>query len=289
MIAAQKFIEWGIEPIINDNARGLRERFNFYLAHLEDIFRIYKDLIDDESRETLLGFILQWVSRRVSFCKFAPQSQYLLNGFLPQAGDIMIDGGACDGATAAFFTDLGCKVYSFEMSKKNFADAKKLADEKGFILENLGLADFPREIEYKQGGGASRIYFNQLAPDGSPKTQLTTLDAYVREKNLPSVDFIKLDIEGAELAMLKGSVDTITRFKPKLALSAYHKPEDLWTLIDFVRSIRPDYEFAFRHFEASSDNEPFLFLANPHIVDFCKKFDLPMRYSAGYELVLFAR
>ena len=68
------------------------------------------------------------------------------------------------------------------------------------------------------------------------------------KKNLPRVDYIKLDIEGAELDMLHGAVKTISRWKPKLAVSAYHKPEDLWTLATYIKSLRPDYEFKFRHY-----------------------------------------
>ena len=77
----------------------------------------------------------------------------------------------------------------------------------------------------------------------------TDLDTYVLKKNLPRVDYIKLDIEGAELDMLHGAAKTISRWKPKMAISAYHKPEDLWTLANYVKSLRSDYEFKFRHYK----------------------------------------
>lgn len=293
LIVAQRFLSWKIEPIIIEFSGSTHETFDFYLANIGEIFRIYQSVIDEESRDALLGYILQRISRRISFCKFAPQSQYLLTGFLPKAGDFVIDVGACDGATSAMFTDLGCRAIAFEMDHQNFSDAKRTANSKGFAVENLGLADYPREVSYRPYGGGSSLYLDQTAPDGSPKTRLTTLDLYVREKKLPRVDFIKMDIEGSELSMLKGAADTLTRFKPILAISAYHKPEDLWTLIDFVSSVRPDYEFAFRHFETTSDNAPFMFFGNhahtDYLSKFCQRFGLPMRYSDGCELVLFAR
>ena len=74
------------------------------------------------------------------------------------------------------------------------------------------------------------------------------LDTYVARKNLPRVDYIKLDIEGAELDMLHGAAQTIKRCKPKMAVSAYHNPEDLWMLAPYIKSLRPDYEFEFRHY-----------------------------------------
>ena len=62
---------------------------------------------------------------------------------------------------------------------------------------------------------------NKLIANVSTAVQVTTIDAYAREKNLPSVDFIKMDVESAELDILKGAAMTIARFKPILAISAY--------------------------------------------------------------------
>ena len=65
---------------------------------------------------------------------------------------------------------------------------------------------------------------------------------------LGEVTFIKLDIEGAEGPALEGMRETIARYKPKLALSAYHKADDLIRLISIVREIRDDYRFELRHY-----------------------------------------
>lgn len=58
---------------------------------------------------------------------------------------------------------------------------------------------------------------------------------------------IKLDVEGAELASLKGAEDTIKRLKPTIIVSAYHKPSDLIEIYEYLNSIQPDYEFGLRH------------------------------------------
>ena len=89
---------------------------------------------------------------------------------------------------------------------------------------------------------------------GELTAKFIDLDTYVAKKNLPRVDYIKLDIEGAELDMLHGAAKTITRCKPKMAVSAYHKPEDLWTLAAYIKSLRPDYEFEFRHYQINCAN-----------------------------------
>ena len=97
---------------------------------------------------------------------------------------------------------------------------------------------------------------NRFNSAGNDFIQVINIDSYVRENSIPHVDFIQLDVEGAELDILKGAVTTIGRWKPILAISAYHKVDDFWVLTDFIKSIRPDYEFALRHYGVTRQNEP---------------------------------
>ena len=116
---------------------------------------------------------------------------------------------------------------------------------------------------------------------------VNSLDSFVRDNDLPNIDFIKLDIDGSELSMLQGAANTIARFKPKLAISTYHKSEDLWTLIDFIRSIHSDYEFSLRYFKTTYDSMPHMFPTD--ILNYCQNFNLPPRIPNFDKSVLFAR
>jgi FkbM family methyltransferase len=71
---------------------------------------------------------------------------------------------------------------------------------------------------------------------------LTTIDKLVAELRLPRVDFIKMDIEGAEVPALSGGQATIARFKPRLAIATEHKPDDQYAIPAAVRRIRADYQ-----------------------------------------------
>ena len=68
------------------------------------------------------------------------------------------------------------------------------------------------------------------------------------------VDLIKLDVEGGEASALVGARDVINRCRPTLALSAYHKPDDLWELPRLINTITDGYSFFLRqHYFNSFD------------------------------------
>lgn len=71
------------------------------------------------------------------------------------------------------------------------------------------------------------------------------LDDFVTEHGI-RVDFIKADIEGAEMAMLNGAANTIARDAPTCALCVYHKEDDFWAIPEFLRARVKDYRFWFR-------------------------------------------
>ena len=61
-------------------------------------------------------------------------------------------------------------------------------------------------------------YLTKSAQPGSIQVLTTTLDQHTEESGIERLDFIKMDIEGAELAALRGATRTISRFRPKLAV-----------------------------------------------------------------------
>ena len=256
--------------------------YQTFMEHLTDLQGVYESLIDEESKKTFCGYWLSRISNQMSEIVYSNSAHYLIAGFIPQHGAIAIDGGVFDGGTATIFSEMGYKVYGFEMDKKNFRMAKKIAEEKNFIVENLGLSSSKYEMRYTPSFTGSR-----MDSDGSETVQTTTLDAYVRENKIPSVDFIKLDTEGAELEILKGAKTSIARYKPILAISAYHKWDDFWILMNFIKSIRPDYEFAMRQFPRTSEEEPAWFADGKEI--FLRNLGLEPHVKTYGECVLFAR
>ena len=94
-------------------------------------------------------------------------------------------------------------------------------------------------VDPKNSAGDSFVIERQ----GSHKIKLplTTIDKLVAELALPRVDYVKMDIEGAEPNALLGGRATIERWKPRLSISAYHEPDHPVRIPGIVNQIRKDY------------------------------------------------
>ena len=54
---------------------------------------------------------------------------------------------------------------------------------------------------------------------------------------------IRTDAEGAEREIIKGAKETIKNFKPRMAIAAYHLPDDKKVIPELILSIRDDYKY----------------------------------------------
>ena len=77
--------------------------------------------------------------------------------------------------------------------------------------------------------------------------EITTIDSYSAKNKIKKISYIKMDIEGAEAAALRGASATIANCKPKLAISAYHKEDDLWKIPQLIKELKHEYKLYFEH------------------------------------------
>ncbi len=159
----------------------------------------------------------------------------------PVEENIVMDIGASKGESAIwFYNRIGAngKIYSFEM-KKDFINImenniKRNNIKNIDIIEN-GVWECETKVLMDETGRITSVSDNGY--------QTITLDNFVKENNIERVDYIKMDIEGAELYALRGARVVIKKFKPKLAIAAYHHINDPWELILYIRSIDSNYRF----------------------------------------------
>jgi len=137
-------------------------------------------------------------------------------------GMYIIDGGALDGDTAMLFSKyVGTegKIFSFEPSKESFVKlvGKNIQNN---ICINKGLYSESKTLKFAYNsefpGGSC------LSEAGADFVEVVSIDEFVEEERIPHIDYIKMDIEGAELPALVGAYKTIRQFHPYLAISIYH-------------------------------------------------------------------
>ncbi len=85
---------------------------------------------------------------------------------------------------------------------------------------------------------------------GNSTIEVDQLDAVLPEGE--PATFIKMDLEGAEYHALEGAKQTIQRYRPKLAISVYHKPEDIWEIPGVILNIHPGYKLYLRHYSIAA-------------------------------------
>jgi hypothetical protein len=78
--------------------------------------------------------------------------------------------------------------------------------------------------------------------------EVAALDDFVREQQIKKIDFIKMDIEGAESEALEGAVNTLTQHRPRLAISIYHKKQDIILIPLFLARILKGYTYRLGHY-----------------------------------------
>ncbi|MCL2051433.1 MAG: FkbM family methyltransferase [Lachnospiraceae bacterium] len=173
--------------------------------------------------------------------------------------EIFVDGGCLDFKTSINFLrhcPNAHKIYAFEPNGEQVAVINQNIGRTGFqnvrVIE-AALWDHNTELsfavtDYKSGG--------KISTAGENTISAFSLDSIVEADE--EITFIKLDVEGAELNALKGASETIKKYKPKLAISVYHKPMDFIDISGYLKSLVPDYELFFRHY-TTFDSETVLY------------------------------
>lgn len=178
-----------------------------------------------------------------------------------EIGDIIIDAGACWGDSAIYFAHKSKpngKVFSYEFVEENIDILQRnlalnpelnsriqLVERAVWNVSNIHLSTHGEGPASSVGVGQTGI------PNGGPIT--LSIDDLVQQNCLPRVDFIKMDIEGAELIALRGATQTLQHYRPKLAISVYHRLTDLFEVPELLDSLGCSYRYFLRHYTIHSE------------------------------------
>jgi len=223
---------------------GEKSYFNFggILFPEAKSFQVKGDLI-----LTWLDFMYPYLSN--DYNDFLDEGPYLYKNTQITKGDVVIDAGANLGLFSALASFLGGLVYAFEPVKEIREEyLKKTAElNKNIFSVPYGLSN-KKEIINIQGnnmGSATIIAERKKNIKNNiinEYIEVISLDQWVKENNIPRVDFIKADIEGAERLMLEGAQWVLKTFSPKLSICTYHLPDDKEVLQKLILQANSNYK-----------------------------------------------
>lgn len=207
-------------------------------------------LCDDESQASLNAFIHQKMyseyEKPYSKCR-----QYFEDGII-QLGEneSFVDCGGFDGEDTFFFLNQmkgrNGRAYIFEPDPSNHNRIKDRFQSDGrVVIYNMGVSDKYGRVYFESSQGSN----SRITESGDTVVEVGALDNILGERK---ITFLKMDIEGYELQALFGAEKLIKRNRPKMAICVYHRREDIFTIPEYILSLRSDYKFYFRNYHPAS-------------------------------------
>jgi len=172
-----------------------------------------------------------------------------------EPGDVVIDAGGCFGDTALYFSNMVGStglVKTFEFIPNNIELLNRNLDLNPDLKPAIELINRPLwnesnlEVFFIDNGPGSKVtfeYFNEH----TGKTKTITIDEFVQSSGLEEVNFIKMDVEGAETNALLGAKETIKKYRPKLAIALYHSTKDFERIPKLINDLGLGYRFYLSH------------------------------------------
>jgi FkbM family methyltransferase len=170
----------------------------------------------------------------------------------PHSGDITLDCGANIGVTVHEELAAGAKTVvaiepapeNLECLRRNYA--KEIVSGRVIVVPK-GVWDkedfLTLRVDPKNSAADSFVLQRQGAVDVA-KVPLTTVDKLVADLKLDRVDYMKIDIEGAEPKALAGAKETLIKYKPRISIATEHSADDAKVIPKVIRATRSDYQMA---------------------------------------------
>lgn len=243
--------EWGIA------LQDCFKKLDIYRENYKKIFLKCADEISKEILDALLAYRFTmksaWIQKAYNkTVENGDGAEYFDSAIIElQKDEVFVDCGGYTGDTILEFMDFSKgvykKIYYFEPSIELYNEAKdNLKNVRDVIFTPAGVGEKAGVMKF---AGQDGVYIDGVSGhidvNGTESIDVVALDEAVQDQ--PT--FIKMDIEGAELPALKGAEKLINENKPKLAICVYHKPEDLFEILELIDSWGIDYKYYFRHYE----------------------------------------
>jgi FkbM family methyltransferase len=164
-----------------------------------------------------------------------------------------IDAGAFTGDSAIALRDYQYKkIFSIELSSKsiekymiNLTRNKITPDRYEIIQAGISSNGNNRKVLFADTGSAGLSLLREAGKYDEISVESRSLDSIVEEYKI-SPRFIKSDIEGNSLELVKGACKTLVKYRPVLSLAIYHNPLEFFEVKPFLEGLLKDYIFMVR-------------------------------------------
>jgi len=171
----------------------------------------------------------------------------------------IIEGGVFDGSnTVEFIKFLPSDgfIYGFDPLYPSLEN-----ENKNFLNKFSNVRIYPEALwsrretlnfcENKDNKEGSKIVDSPETQTDFKHIPAVSIDEFVSEERIDKIDFIKLDVEGAELDILKGAENTLKTSRPQLAISIYHQKEDLFGIPLYLDKVLEGYCYRIQHYSST--------------------------------------
>ena len=216
----------------------------YFAAHRDILGKTAELFADDVSRRLFADAVNFRLTGKTEYLTDTGDAvQNLAELFGRQTIGTMLDGGAFKGDSAAEFIE-GVhpeRIFAVEADPKTFVKLSAYAEteERAEVVPvHAALFDCDGEMEYVSSGSRGSGKDGQNRRAGGKTVPMRTIDTICADMD---VDLIKLDVEGAEESALNGGRETIRRCMPNMAVSLYHRTDDLYALVNTIHEMLPDH------------------------------------------------
>lgn len=221
------------------------EIFNLDFAkrHADELYKVYSLLADEQSKKTFEQTVLFKLDGDISrlFTCEVDKNEPFKNILKLEKGSSFLDLGAYNGDTVidfCFRVGEFSHITAVEPDKRSFRKLSENTENLNIERINVAVSDRVGTVSFaKKASRGSTIGVGENIP-------AISVDSIAESK---SFDYIKFDVEGAELSALLGAEKTIKRDRPKMRIAAYHKSEDYFALPLKILEYRDDYRVFMRH------------------------------------------
>lgn len=233
-----------------------------FMDRFDEAAMVYGLLEDDDSRETFIKLTAYKITGRLEYLReiFAsPEKSWEL--LKPGENEIYCDLGAYNGDTIAGFVEnvngKYRKIYALEPEKRNFQKCVR----NSITLENIefhnAAAWSEDSVTYFDGGSGRQA---KVSKKGVGKICTRSLDSILAGRECT---YVKYDVEGADIPVLKGSADTIRKYSPKICCALYHRCYDYIEIPLYINKMNSGYRFYMRQYPYYPAWETNLFAIRP--------------------------